>query len=270
MRRLFLLRAYGDFSIAIQSILKSNQAKDLKVVASLHLAPLYLAISKVVDLKSINIEFVDFDVHHSQLNLFTNRHLLETDTFSQIKKIKQYLAINPNKDGVDYIEQDKRRLLFEIAMNYRFKPIVTERNVYEQYDRFFQIATNQIDKNIPSAGSILVLPDARIEKRNIPENLIHLIRKGSSEKGYTVKVAYFKRQLEGAEMYKNFVELIELIQNVDLVVGADSLPIHLSNFFNKPHCILYPTGGAKDFFTPFALQNNYYSEFSSNEIPFLN
>ena len=270
MRRLFLLRAYGDFAIAIQSILKSKQLKDISIVASKHLSPLYLAISKVIDVKEINIEFVDFIIHRSQLNLFTNRHLLEKDTFYQIKKIKQYLAVNPNSDGIDYIEQEKRRWLLELVLNYQFKPIVKEQYVYEQFDNFFETTPNQISKEIPLNGSILVLPDARIEKRNIPENLIHKIKQGCSKRGYIVKVAYFKRQSAGAETYKNFDELIELIQKADLVVGADSLPIHLSNFLNKPHCILYPTGGAKDFFTPFALGNNYYSEFGSNIIPFLN
>jgi uncharacterized membrane protein YobD (UPF0266 family) len=269
MRRLFLLRAYGDFSIAIQSILKSNQVNDLKVVASLHLAPLYLALSKAVDLKAIDIEFVDFDVHRSQLNLFTNRHFFEADTFSQIKKIKQYLAINPNIDGVDYIEQDKRRLLLEIVLNHQFKPIVTESNVYEQFGRFFQIPSIVIKNKIPDSAKILLLPDARIEKRNIPENIIHSIQNKSLAKGYTTNVAYFKRQISGATMYKNFDDLIELIMDADFIVGADSLPIHLSYFFKKPHCIVYPIEGAKDFFTPFALENNYYIEFDSIEIPFL-
>jgi hypothetical protein len=270
MRRLFLLRAFGDFVIAINAILKSNQAKDLKVVASLHLEPLYLAISQVLDLKDIDIEFVEFDVHGSQVNLFTNRHLLETGTISQIKKIKKYLAINPNHTGLDYIEQDKRRLLIEITLNHIFKPIVTEHNVYEQYAQFFQIAPNQISKEITKGGTVIILPDARIERRNIPHNLISKIQHVCKERGLNSKVAYFKKFVDSAEMYKNFVELIHLINTSDFIVGADSLPIHLSNILNKPHFILYPNGGKKDFFTPFAIENKYYSEFSSNDFHFLN
>ena len=147
------------------------------MIASLHLEPLYLAISQVLDLKDIDIEFVEFDVHGSQVNLFTNRHLLEPGTISQIKKIKKYLAINPNHTGLDYIEQDKRRLLIEITLNHIFKPIVTERNVYEQYNQFFKIASNQISKEIPKGGKILILPDARIDKRKIPKNFISKIIK---------------------------------------------------------------------------------------------
>jgi hypothetical protein len=270
MRRLFLLRAFGDFVIAINAILKSNQAKDLKVVASLHLEPLYLAISQVADLKAIDIEFVDFDVHASQVNLFTNRHLLEMDTLLQIKKIKQYLTINPNYLGVDYIEQDKRRLLIEIALNHTFKPIVTENNVYKQYGRFFKITPNQISKKIKKGGTVLILPDARIKRRNIPHNLISKIQHVCKERGLNSKVAYFKKFVDSAEMYKNFVELIHLINTSDFIVGGDSLPIHLSYILNKPHFILYPNGGKKDFFTPFAIENNYYSEFSSNDFHFLN
>lgn len=278
MNRLFLLRAFGDFTIALDAVLKSHKKDNFKIVASLHLTPLYLAISKVVDLRSVDIEFVDFDVHNSQLNIFTNRHLLDTDTFSQIKKIKQYLAINPNYNGVDFIEQQKRRTLLELMLNHRFKPIVIEKNVYEQYDRFFEItakanSTNPIipiSPNIPAGGRILVLPDARIEKRHIPQTIINSIQLKGAAKGYKVEIAYFKQQVEGSIMYKNFVELIQLIQNAAIVIGADSLPIHLSNFLGKAHFILYPTGGSKAFFTPFSLEHHYYSEFEPCNVNFLN
>jgi hypothetical protein len=277
MNRLFLLRAFGDFTIALNAILKSKKKEQFKIVASLHLTPLYLAISKVTDLSSIDIEFVDFDVHHSQLNIFTNRHLLDTDTFSQIKKIKQYLAINSSEGGVDFIEQQKRRTLLELLLNHRFKPIVVERNVYEQYERFFattpttnsESSPTSISTRIPAGGTILVLPDARIEKRHIPQSIIDSIKIKAAAKGYQVEVAYFKQQITGATMYKNFVELIQLIQNASMVIGADSLPIHLSNFLGKAHFILYPTGGSKGFFTPFTMQHNYYSEFEPFQIKFL-
>ena len=277
MNRLFLLRAFGDFTIALNAILKSKKKDQFKIVASLHLTPLYLAISKVTDLSSIEIEFVDFEVHNSQLNIFTNRHLLDTDTFSQIKKIKQYLAINTNEGGVDFIEQQKRSALLELLLNHRFKPIVRERNVYEQYERFFETTPTAssesnpttISTHIPAGGTILVLPDARIEKRHIPQSIIDSIKIKAAAKGYQVEVAYFKQQIAGATMYKNFVELIQLIQNASMVIGADSLPIHLSNFLGKAHFILYPTGGSKGFFTPFTKQHNYYSEFESFQIKFL-
>ena len=270
MNRLFLLRAFGDFTIALHAILKSNKKARFKIVASLHLTPLYLAMSKVVDLSSVDIEFVDFDVHHSQLNIFTNRHLLDTDTFSQLKKIKQYLAINTNEGGVDFIEQQKRRTLLELMLNHRFKPIVVERNVYEQYHRFFEISPSPISTEIPAGSTILVLPDARIEKRHIPQTIIDDIQLKGTAKGYQVVLAYFKQQVPGAIMYKNFVELIQLIQSAAIVIGADSLPIHLSNFLGKAHFILYPKGGSKGFFTPFSLEHHYYSEFEPCNINFLN
>jgi ADP-heptose:LPS heptosyltransferase len=66
--------------------------------------------------------------------------------------------------------------------------------------------------------------------------------------------------------------LIQLIQSADYIIGADSLPIHLSQFLHKPHFILYPDKGSKAFFTPYALIHNSYSEFSdygASSIPFL-
>ena len=76
MRRLFLLRAYGDFVIAVRSaMLSARSISQVKIIASNHLYPLFEAISSVIDTSQLDISFEDFGIHLGQLNLFTNRHL---------------------------------------------------------------------------------------------------------------------------------------------------------------------------------------------------
>ena len=61
MRRLFLLRAYGDFVIAVRSSLLSANPKSVKFIASNHLYPLFEAISSVIDTSQLDISFEDFE-----------------------------------------------------------------------------------------------------------------------------------------------------------------------------------------------------------------
>ena len=91
MRRLFLLRAYGDFVIAVRSSLLSANPKSVKFIASNHLYPLFEAISSVIDTSQLDISFEDFGIHLGQLNLFTNRYLLDKSSLEQARKIKKYL-----------------------------------------------------------------------------------------------------------------------------------------------------------------------------------
>ena len=110
-----------------------------------------------------------------------------------------------------------------------------------------------------------------------------------NQRGANIQVAYFKRvsqvnktgrpikvQMQtdlifNQTVYNNFKELFQLIQEADFIIGADSLPIHISQMLNKKHFILYPNGGSKAFFTPYTVTRQYYCEFNkykSTTIPY--
>ena len=101
MNRIFLLRAYGDFVIFLQAILRSNKKHNYSIVASSHLEPLYKALSSFKDMSHLQIQFVDFGIKKGQLRLFTNRHLIHLETLRELKKIHQFIQQYPNKDGID-------------------------------------------------------------------------------------------------------------------------------------------------------------------------
>jgi hypothetical protein len=234
MRRVFLLRAYGDFAIAVQALPSSDE-----IVASLHLKPLYEALLSRGCISPRVISFVDFGITGSQLNLLTNKELLRVDTLRQLSKIKEYIRLYPGSN--DFVEQSARLGLLNFLTGHSFKAIFeTGQPVYEAYG----LQSRGLGER---KGSILIFPDARLQKREIPSDLLtqipgHVARFGSD--------------------YTNFEELIDLIQSADYIYAADSLPLHLAYLCSKPHYILYPEGGKLDFFTPDALASGSYSTFN--------
>lgn len=234
MRRVFLLRAYGDFAIAVQALAATDS-----IVASLHLKPLYDALISRGCILPRKIEFVDFGITGSQLNLFTNKSFFSIDTFRQLSKIKKYVCSNPGSS--DFVEQSARLGLLNFFTGHSFKAIFeTGQPVYAAYGLPVLGLKRKGDK-------VLILPDARLPKRVIPSSILSRI---------DGQVARF------GSNYTTFEQLIDLIQASDYVVSADSLPLHLSYLCRKPHFILYPDGGKQDFFTPDALASGSFSTFS--------
>jgi ADP-heptose:LPS heptosyltransferase len=260
----------------------SANPSSVKLIASNHLYPLFEAISSVIDTSQLDISFEDFGIHLGQLNLFTNRYLLDQSSLEQARKIKKYLNENPSfNSGEEILEQRRKKGLLQLVTGKKFESIVNKDLVYQEYANFFGHEANSkfINDNIEKKH-FLLLPDARISKRNIPQEIVQSIIKEVNQRGANIQVAYFKRvsqvnktgrpikvQMQtdlifNQTVYNNFKELIQLIQEADFIIGADSLPIHLSQLFNKKHFILYPGGGSKAFFTPYAVARQYYCEFN--------
>jgi len=266
--RLFLLRAYGDAAIALHFLANSPEKNNYTVIASKHLKPLINALSKFIDLSSLKIEFADFSITKSQLNLFTNRHIISTNTLHQVIKLKHFIKNNPNNHGVDYVEQDKKSTLLNLLTGHSFKAIVN-RQVYTKMGSFFN-ADIIIPTLTGTINKILILPDARITARRIPENVIEHIKTPLKGANKSLQVAYLNKGNEpliqtdsqnALGSYSNFEQLLALINEADFIFGSDSLPIHLCHVLKKPHFILYPYKGSDNFFTPYALKNKYYLNF---------
>jgi ADP-heptose:LPS heptosyltransferase len=262
--RLFLLRAYGDATIALHFLANSPEKNNYTIIASEHLSPLIKALGRYIDLSSLQIQFVDFGITKSQLNLFTNRHLISSNTIRQITKLKQFVKNNPNNEGIDYLEQNNKSGLLNLLLGHPFKAIVNKQ-VYAEMGEFYK-ATSSIPPSNGTINKILIIPDARITARRIPENLIHYIKtKIGLDK--LLQVAYFDKannhfnKQNELVSYNNFEELLELINDADFIFGSDSLPIHLCNALQKPHYILYPNNGSTAFFTPFSMANKCYADF---------
>ncbi len=286
MHRLFLLRAYGDFVILLQALIQSPQKNKYTIIASKHLQPLYQALESVIDLKSIQIQFVDFGITKTQLSLFTNKHLLSLVTLIELKQIKKFVQQNPNNEGIDYIEQDKRIGLFNSITGLSFNSIISKEPVYISYAKFFdiqdikEVEVREESREDINSKKVLLFPDTRQAKKNIPTTLISKLENELSAKGYKLEIAYFKEAPNSNStnntatktkevVYSNFKTLIQLIQEAELILGADSLPIHLAYLLKKPHYILYPNGYPQLFITPYAQINNRFGTFDHHHFSFL-
>ena len=121
MHRIFVLRAYGDFTILLQSLLRSNKQSQYKLVASAHLQSLFNSLQQFINFGAIQIEFVDFGIDKTLLRFFTNKFFFSPNCFKEIQLIKAYLKFNPNKEGQDYLEQDKRIVWFNFLIGKNFR-----------------------------------------------------------------------------------------------------------------------------------------------------
>ena len=300
MHRLFLLRAYGDFVILLQALIQSPQKNKYTIIASKHLQPLYEELTLVIDLTSIQIQFINFGITNTQLSLFTNKHLLSLNMLNELKQIKNFVKQNPNTEGADYIEQDKRIGLFNAITGLSFNSIISKEPVYISYAKFFEIEViKEVEvthesreaknsKNIEgkvldnklNSKKVLLFPDTRQAKKNIPSYLISKLENEIEAKGYRLEIAYFKEVPTSTNVnntatktkqvvYSNFKTLIQLIQEAELILGADSLPIHLAYLLKKPHYILYPNGYPQLFMTPYAQINNRFGTFDHYNFSFL-
>jgi len=272
MHRIFVLRAYGDFTILLQALLRSNKQSQYKLVASAHLQSLFNSLQQFINFGAIQIEFVDFGIDKTLLRFFTNKFFFSPNCIKELQLIKAYLKVNPNKEGQDYLEQDKRITWFNFLIGKNFRHIIEDQNVYSTYDQFFENSTFDISEKpknryINSNKKLLIFPDSRLPAKNIPPDVLDKIIEEQNNKGHIVKVAYFKSQTNKQSVsYNNFDELLSMIQEVDYIIGADSLPIHLANLLNKPHFILYPKGFIQLFITPFAIANQSFGTFDEYKI----
>lgn len=273
MQRIFLLRAYGDFVIALQAISRSNVK--IQIVASDHLAPLYHALIASKALKPLSIDFIALGIQQGQLNFFTNMHMVSWGTIKQLSRLKSYIKANPNHDGMDWVEQEIRIELFNFFLGKQFKVVVSvKEKVYQAYDNWVGTEKVEFQKAIlgnKKSLNIIAIPDARLSKRVIQPAVLELLKKYTISKGFELKVARMRFQIDLTDLvYENFEALINIIQKADFVICTDSLPAHLVSLLKKPHYIIYPKQGKTNFFTPYAQKFGAAGTFDYSNFTFLN
>lgn len=271
MQRIFLLRAYGDFVIALQAIAKRD--KKIQIVASDHLAPLYHALISTSAIPPLSIEFISLGIQHGQLNFFTNKHLFSRMTWQQLAKLKAYIKANPNQDGTDFIEQDIRRSAFNFIIGHSFQAVVPpDAQVYQAYADWLGLNQDTLkDSTIKDrhVKEVLVIPDARLQKRMINLTLLEKLKSKFLTKEINFKVARFNHTVAASDLiYKNFDQLIQYMLAADFIICTDSLPAHLAYVIKKPHYIFYPKKGMKHFFTPYSIANNTVGHFEETDFRF--
>lgn len=264
-----LLRAYGDFIIAVHLASKNTLSTTITLVASKHLEPLYLAISPTLP-PNVSIRFYDFGIHHNLMGCFTDRYLFHPQSFREMYRLRNYIRHHPVSEPY-YLEQEKRSLLLGLITGYSFRHIIAAQHVYRGYADFFLASLDALENisfDLNQQGlKVLVLPDARQAKRKISDDIIEKVKTAFQKNESIINVALFGKtgnKLNGDTIvYKDFSALIQLIRESDLVIGGDSMPIHIAQLMGKPHYILYPAYVKDQFFTPFSLKHKSYFTFEA-------
>lgn len=269
---LFLLRSYGDFIIALQTVKDSKRISKVEFIASKHLESLYNAIPAAFLPADLQISFYDFNSSKNIFRCFTNRYFLGIDTIKELLSLRTCLQQirNGQEEPINlYLEQKKRRLLPMFLTGCSFKYVIDKDNVYRSYAAFFQSPVPDQDffaLDTPKNNlKILVIVSARVKEREIQPGIIEKISATYQPEGGVVKSAFFRSypsDFPGHKvLYHDFKELVALILDADLVIGPDSMPVHLCQLFQKPHYILHPAKVKNSFFTPFALQHHCHFSF---------
>lgn len=267
---LFLLRAYGDFLIAVNVASRSANRASVLLIASKHLEPLYEVIAPELP-APVQIRFVDFSLDKQLMRCFTNRFLLHPHTLTELYSLRRLIRkslASGEVGGELYLEQQKRIYIPRFFCGMHFRPVVTRGKVYEAYARFFSVPMHQLEtfeRGKQETQNILIVPDSRQAIKVIRTEMIQQLQDHYARSARSVTVAYFKQIPNGATghviVYHNFHELVQLIKATDILIGGDSLPVHLAQLLGIPHHILYPGSKSTDFFTPYSLQHQTYYRF---------
>jgi ADP-heptose:LPS heptosyltransferase len=185
---------------------------------------------------------------------------LSLQTIKELRAIKNYIQKHPNQTGTDYVEQDKRIGLLNLFTAHSFQYILGKQEVYKSYDRFFENTDSSSKIVAGLLKNILIFPDSRLSKKDIPASVLHNIKALLEQRGKNIQIAKF------GTTYTNFKELIQLIHEADYIIGADSLPIHLAALLKKPHFILYADGLTQHFKTSYAEKENSFGTFSQYDL----
>lgn len=259
METVFLLRSYGDFVVSLYHLSdKPSEHKSFNLVASDHLNPLFQSLSPYITPAQQEIEFVDFGFKNQLFSGFTNRHFFSAATIKEFKELQKRIRALDNI----VLEQKKRAWLFKWIYPSKVSYIQSEGNIYDAWANYY-CHTKSLSENEGERKRVLIFPDSRLQRKTIPESVLQKLESQLKSWGIQPKRGYFKKP--NAEIsYHNFNDLVNLIANADYVISSDSLPLHIAQFLQKPHAVIYADTINEEWITPYA--KKYRTAFTFEEI----
>lgn len=132
------------------------------------------------------------------------------------------------------------------------------KNIYEEYSNLVNSKETRIkikgDSNI-----VYIFPDSRQKRRTIPNNVLIQICKILEESNFSYFVVTNREDIELKNIIKikTLNELFNLIKLAGLVVTAESMPIHLSEYFQKENFLISPGTNIEMFPQSLILENKW-------------
>ncbi|MGI4749986.1 MAG: hypothetical protein ACRYFB_05095 [Janthinobacterium lividum] len=257
------IRAFGDF-ISTAAILKKYASEKVPTVIPYYLKDFFESVNA-----SEYFNIIGYISYQDQPAFY---ELYKVKDVSNIKRLIKDVGIiwkESDKQKRFLLDFHSKRLFF-LPHHYAWPD--PAKNIYEgKYNLFSKYFTFKkgnfdfADYSIKSDfNKVLIIPDSRIITKSIDKNLILNIQNTFAKK--QIDVAYFSKNLVVDQTnitYSTFKQLIQLINSYDLIIGAESLPYHLANFYDKPHFVIYNDTRHFDenFMTPFMISNTSYANF---------
>ena len=268
------LRSYGDYVILLNSIKHAHVKENVKIVVSSHLKPLHEAISANVP---SNFEFIfkDFGIKNGLMGFFTNRHFFSLNSIFEIFKLSNYIkSLKINEEKV-YLEHSARIFLLNLFLGKKLHHLYKNGNVYDVIGRFFGLEAN--DKTfqlseVHSKSKVLIFPDSRKKHKVINEATMEQLSLELTRLKVDFNIAQFgalkneNSQLSNQVFYSDFKALVLLIRECDFVISSDSVPVHIAEFLEKQHLILYNDKINYNWLTPFAKKYQMFTTFKDTPI----
>ena len=238
-------RSYGDLIINLYC--RNFFFIETIDYVSLYLHDLFNQIvtspKNVVKLENIKDKPAFIDTRRSKFYDVLKSGLQLRNAFKQIKK-----------DAPDHlIFQDYKRWQQDIYFGTLTQTPKKLDNVYKSHISFYKKigakAKSSVPENLKNDGVIRIFPYSSLNYKNIKPNILHSLCDYLNliEKSYEVvyldgdKIFEFKHNY--IKIPKTFDKLIAKLKYSSLNISCDSLPAHLSSFYNIDTIVLIPENG---------------------------
>lgn len=264
-----VLRSYGDYIILLNSIKHSTISERIKIITSNHLETLHEAIGYNFS-NNFEFIFIDFRIKKGIFRYFTNKFFLSFNTILEVVKLNLFIKKLNIKGEYFYVEHNTRKYLLSFILAKRLSHIYTKGSIYDSFGKFFKVNYAKTKFTLPDSNTIskvLIFPDSRKKNKVIDTKTMQVITSDLTNLNVNFNVANFGHIINldssatNQVVYKDFKELILLIKNCDFIISSDSLPVHIAEFFEMPHLILYNRKINQNWLTPFATKYKMYSTF---------
>jgi ADP-heptose:LPS heptosyltransferase len=246
--------AFGDFIIDCNFLKHKPEIIILTPSYNKELCDLICPVNKVVffNLKKTNIPPLLFNLKSFKI------YGILTSWFELTKAInffkKEYNIIF-NSDSYKW-----KIINFLGPFNYIRKK---EENIYDSYELFIgQKKSTSTRQN--KVNAINIFPDSRQESKSIPNytllDICTILNKNKIK--FIIYSNRISKDLDNLISINSLTELIEIIKDSEAVISADSLPIHLSEYYGVTNFVIAPKIN-KQLFPNNILKNKNWATFGN-------
>lgn len=255
------IRAFGDFTITT-AVIRNHFSGKLDIILPHYLNDLYKVLNgdeyyNIVDVIDMNRSPAFFELH-------------------KVKKAGDLLRLRREVLTINRHLKRQHKHLFDYRnrrLNVFFKKFIypaSTGNIYKAKINLLNSTlaakpAGQINySDIKGIKRAIIFPGSRKRSKIVDAELVRKII--GSGLFNSMDYAYHQSEdpLEGAIVFNDFAGLKEIILNYDMILSADSLPLHLAYFFNKPHFGIYNNYLNVQWLTPYIEEQKYYTVYTGD------